>query len=87
MRQFLNGALFAASLAISLFFLRFWRTTHDQLFLCFALAFVVLGLHWAVMASEFTPLVTGHQSYLPRLVAFGLIIAGVIGKNRQRDRP
>jgi hypothetical protein len=68
-----------------LFFLRYWRTTRDPLFLYFAVAFVTLGAQWGWTGLDLTPTLPRHQSYLLRLVAFGLILMGVIQKNR-RDR-
>ena len=51
MVTFLHGAAAMGCLTAGLFFLKFWRETHDRLFLMFALAFwmiaaerVVLGL-------------------------------------------
>lgn len=76
------GAVAMASLVAALFFLRFWRQTHDSFFLLFSLAFaldagsrVVLGLSH----------VTNEQEpffYIARLVTYGLIIAAIVQKNR-----
>lgn len=64
-----------------LFFFRFWRETHDQLFAMFGAAFWLLGASWAVLClinpDEARPYVYGI-----RLVAFALIIVGVVKKNR-----
>jgi len=82
------GALSAANAALAmvagLFFLRFWRQTGDRLFASFALAFALLGAHWICLAAtdagyEMRPLFYGI-----RLVAFLVIIAGVVEKNRVR---
>ena len=67
-------------------FLRYWRQTRDTLFALFALAFLLLGVSWA-MLSVINPV--GDASpfiYGLRLVAFLLIIAAVIDKNRERGR-
>lgn len=71
-------------LAISLFFFRFWKTTRDRLFLFFSMAFILLLVERIVRASfdiqtEWIPAV-----YLFRLAAYGLLISGVIDKNRRR---
>ena len=41
--DFLSGAVALGFFVCGLYFLRFWRRTRDQLFLAFALAFVLLG--------------------------------------------
>lgn len=82
LRDFLSGGQVVASLAISLFFVRYWRASRDRFFVLFALAFLVLAAHWTVLVfldagSEFRP-----ASYLLRLAAFSLILVAVIDKNR-----
>jgi hypothetical protein len=82
--EMLIGALAAASFTVGLFFLRFWRATRDRFFLLFALAFWIEGAHRVVAyqwfgSDEGTPL-----HYLVRLIAYGLIIAAIIDKNRSR---
>lgn len=81
--DFLRGALWLASWIIGLFFFRFWRMTADRLFLLFAIAFWVFGVE-AIAHSLMTPVVeTQHYLFLLRLAGFGLIILGVIDKNRR----
>lgn len=70
-------------LVIALFFLRFWKTTRDRLFLFFSLAFVLLLMERIVRASfeiqsEWIPAV-----YLFRLIGYGLLLWAVIDKNRR----
>ncbi len=83
MTAFANGALFALCLVAALFFWRFWRDTHERLFVYFALAFITLGVQWAIVGLELAPLRPRHEFYLFRLVAFVLIIIGIIDKNRR----
>ncbi len=82
----LMGAVAMASFVAMLFFLRFWRQTHDSFFLLFALAFGVdaatrflLGLMH--LSQEAEPLF-----YVARLLTFALIIAAIIQKNRPGRR-
>lgn len=82
MSQVLSGASAAVCLFIGIFFLRFWRTSRDRLFLIFAAAFAVLSLHWAALGLAEIPNESRHYYYLLRLLAFALIIGGVIDKNR-----
>ena len=70
-----------ASAAVGAFFLRFWRRTRDRLFLIFALAFWLLGLNWLLLAFVQAD-ETRTWLYLLRLVAFCLIIYGIVDKNR-----
>ncbi|HUM13118.1 MAG TPA: DUF5985 family protein [Myxococcaceae bacterium] len=79
----LLGALAMASGVSGLFFLRFWRTSRERLFVFFALAFWLLGLNWLSLALVRLERESQHEIYLLRLVAFGLIIVGVVDKNRR----
>lgn len=85
MHHVLIGAIATASLVAALFFLRFWRVTHDRFFLLFALSFLIDGLNRAVL-----PFVVGLDEdapwyYMVRLVSYGLILAAIILKNRGRS--
>ena len=75
-----------ACMAAGLFFVRFWRKTHDRLFMIFATAFWVLGLNWLALA--FTPEKNEARTllYVVRLLAFLLILYGILDKNRARHR-
>lgn len=84
MHQFMLGALTLASWAIALFFLRFWRQSGDRLFLVFATAFFVLGIDWGVRGAWEPGIENRHYFFLVRLVAFVLLIVGIIDKNRAR---
>jgi Family of unknown function (DUF5985) len=79
----LLGAIAMASSIAALFFLRFWRQTHDPLFLLFSLAFAVdalmrLTLGLVSVSDEHEPLF-----YIARLVTFALILVAIINKNWQ----
>lgn len=78
------GVLVAGCCVSSLFFLRFWRKTHDRLFAIFATSFLLLGLNWLLLA--LTPRDEPHDAflYLIRLAAFVLILVGIADKNRAR---
>lgn len=78
----LIGAVAMASFVATLFFLRFWRQTHDSLFLLFSIAFGVdaitrLFLGLSHVSDENEPLF-----YLARLITFALIIVAIVNKNR-----
>jgi len=82
MKDFISGAIVASYLVAALYFLRFWRDTRDRLFLFFSAAFTMLSLQRTML----TILERGEQldmvSYSIRLLAFLVILAGIIDKNR-----
>lgn len=79
--EFLLGLIVMGCLVAGLFFLRFWRKTRDRLFVIFALAFWLLALNWALLA--FTSQDEARPGlYAIRLLAFVLILLGIIDKNR-----
>jgi hypothetical protein len=82
---FLWGALATASTVVTLFFVRFWRVSNDRLFLYFALGFLTLAANWTALALIHPPLESRHYLYVLRLLAFVLIIVGIIDKNRRGD--
>jgi hypothetical protein len=81
---FLQGISSMAAYTSGLFFLRFWRNARDPLFGFFGAAFWLLGLSWTLLALLAPTEDTRPYVYGLRLVAFALIIAGTISKNRQR---
>lgn len=84
--EILLGAIAALSAVAGLFFWRYWRSTQDRFFLLFALSFWIEAANRVHIAlthgwSEDAPV-----NYLVRLVSFGLILAAIWGKNRERGR-
>ena len=77
------GATAACCVAIGLFFFRFWRASHDRLFLAFAVAFWVFALNRFVLAA----LERDHEArvavYSLRLAAFVVLIAAIVDRNRR----
>ena len=80
---FLSGAITAAFVLAGLYFLRFWKRTHDSLFLAFAVAFWLLGLNQALLRLTDMPVEERSWLYLLRLAAFSIIIISVWNKNRR----
>lgn len=88
--SFLSGVTVATFLASGLFFFRFWKASRDRFFLCFSIGCSLIALDrfiaiyliatrdpvWSA-SSEATAWV-----YLVRLAAFGIILLGVVEKNR-----
>jgi hypothetical protein len=80
---FLSGMLAAAYLVISGFFLKFWKQTRDRLFLYFCIAFALLAVQRTLLIDEFGLVDNRTWGYGVRLVAFLLILYGIIAKNRE----
>ena len=81
MIEFVSGAVTFGYLVAALFFARFWKRTHDRLFVAFAIAFVLLALNqalaqWLGAADERV-----GYTYLLRVLGFVLILAAIIDKN------
>jgi hypothetical protein len=85
MKSFLSGGLVMACLVAALFFWRYWIRSRDRLFLYFAAAFGTLAIHWSWVGLELTPDLPLYQTYILRLVAFVLIIVGIVDKNRREQ--
>lgn len=83
---FLAGAIVAGFAVAGLFFLKFWKKTHDELFLAFTGAFWLLGLGQALLTFSNIPLEERTPLYLLRLAAFVLILAAIWRKNRSPTR-
>jgi hypothetical protein len=78
----LAGAVAMASLVATLFFLKFWRRTGDSFFLLFALAFAIDSASRFVLGLAHASDETEPLYYIPRLIAFTLIIVAIVLKNR-----
>jgi uncharacterized membrane protein len=83
MNEFLSGAVFTLCCVAGVFFLRFWRKTRDRFFAFFAAAFWLMALHRAVMLGPWNNEYLA-EVYLLRLLAFVLILAAIVDKNRAR---
>lgn len=88
MSVFVSGLLAGGYVVIVLFFLRFWRDTRDRLFGWFAVAFALLAVQRVVLLFTLDRPALEAPVYGVRLLAFLIIIAAVLDKNRaaRRDR-
>lgn len=84
MSHFISGMIAMGYLVAGFFFLRFWRDTRDRLFAMFGAAFFILALQR--FGLEFTTQTPDRATlwYFVRLLAFLIIIAAVVDKNRKR---
>lgn len=84
MQQMLLGAIAMSCLTVSLFFLRFWRTTHDRFFLYFAASFLLEAIGRILQVVITYPSEEEPLFYLTRLAGFVLIVFAIIDKNRAK---
>jgi hypothetical protein len=84
MNDMLLGAIAMASFVAGLYFLRFWKSSHDRFFLFFAIAFWIEAVNRVILAlvetEEYTPLL-----YFIRLLAFALILSAIVDKNSPKN--
>jgi len=78
---FFLGLIAAASLVAALFFFKFWRESHDALFLAFAAFFAVEAFSRVVSLLREHPNEASPWVYLMRLAAALWIIGAILRKN------
>jgi hypothetical protein len=80
---FISGLLVMGYAVAGLFFLRFWKLSRDRLFAFFAAAFWLLALQRGALATlESDRQIGSAWLYVVRLLAFLLILAAIVDKNR-----
>jgi uncharacterized membrane protein HdeD (DUF308 family) len=78
---FLLGVVAMSSVTAGVFFLKFWRRTHDSLFLSFAVAFILEGINRSSVLFVEKPNEGSPAIYVVRLCLFLLILAAIVKKN------
>ena len=82
MNDMLIGAIACCSFIVALFFVKFWRSTHDRFFLFFAISFFIEAANRISLTlfnmQEGTP-----SYYLIKWVSYGFIIYAIVEKNRR----
>jgi len=81
---FLLGFIAACSLVAGLFFLRFYRSTRDPLFLAFLIFFVVQGCTNAAVLELSQPNIGTPMIFLVRLLSVLVVLAAILWKNVAR---
>lgn len=81
--DFLGGVVSMGFAVAALLFLKFWRRTHEALFLAFSGSFLLLGMTQALLTLAEIPLEERSRLYLLRLVAFLLILGALWWQNRR----
>jgi uncharacterized membrane protein HdeD (DUF308 family) len=77
------GAIVMGYFTAGLLFLRFWSRTQDPLFLIFAAAFGLLGVHRMLLAVDTRSAEDQVPYFLMRLLAYILIVLALYLKNRK----
>ena len=80
---FLHGGISVVCLLIGVKFLAFWYSSRDRFHLWFVAAFWVFAAGWVIRAFATSTSEDVHYVYVPRLIAFLLIIAAILDKNRR----
>lgn len=83
MRDLVSGGIIMGNLVVALYFLRFWKETADRLFLIFACAFGLLAVQRVSLVVFAGDPDADVYLYAIRLLAFVLIIAAILDKNRK----
>jgi len=82
---FLLGFIAGAALAACLFFIRFWKDTHDSLFLAFAAFFGLMAINQALLLDLARPNEGSASLFLVRLAAILIVIVAILKKNSARS--
>jgi len=77
------GATATLYLIIGLFFIRFWRSTHDRFFLFFAICFLMEAANRVMLGAFFDFREASPIYYLIRLLSYSFIIIAILDKNRR----
>jgi hypothetical protein len=80
---FLYGTVAMGCAVVAVFFYRFWRQSRDRLFLWFSSAFSVLGLSYTLLGTIAVATEWRVFVFIVRLLAFCLILYGIVEKNRR----
>jgi hypothetical protein len=85
--SFLFGMVTMGFVLAGLFFFRFWARTNDRLFALFGIAFWLMAANQAVSHLMGVPEEQLFWAYILRIIAFLLLIAGIVAKNLEQRRP
>jgi hypothetical protein len=89
---FLSGICMATFAFSGIFFLKFWKASHDRFFLFFSLACGLLAAERVVllfMSDQYSPNYSIEHNpwiYVIRVMAFGLILTAIVEKNRSKPK-
>lgn len=83
LERFMLGIIFTTSIVAAAFFFKFWRKTHERLFLAFGVAFLIEGFNRLGFLFLDDPSEGSPAIYTIRLVAFLLVLVAILSKNRR----
>ncbi len=83
---FLAGCSATLAAVAGLFFLRSFQRSRDRFFALFATAFFILSAHWVALSLIGPTQETRPLFFAARAVAFLVILAAIVDKNRQPRR-
>ena len=86
MDAFLLGAFAMGCVMASVVFFRFWRQTHDRLFLWFGLSFLIEAINRMAFVASGQPDDAAFY-YGARLVSYALLLFAILEKNWPRRQP
>jgi hypothetical protein len=81
--EFFSGVIASTYMVAALFFLRFWRDTHDRLFAYFTTAFALLAVQRTLLSFLVHQPGLELALYSLRALAFLVLAAGILDKNRR----
>jgi hypothetical protein len=84
--ELISGALVMGYFIAAIFFLKFYKSTHDRLFAFFAAAFGILSCQRVALALTTKTVEDTVLIYVIRLIAFLIILYAIIDKNMQAKR-
>lgn len=82
--QFLSGAVCMAYVVVGMYFLKFWKKTHDAFFLWFSAAFFLFACVRITLSAVSYESEVRWFLYLGRALAVLLIVGAIVHKNRRR---
>ena len=82
---FLLGVIATASITAGLFFLGFWKTSRDRLFLAFAAFFFIEAINRIILLGFERPNEGSPWIYLIRLLALVILLFAILQKNYGRN--
>lgn len=78
---FLLGVIVTGSLTAMVFFLRFWKSTRDPLFLAFTLFFAIQAVNYAALLAVEHPNEGNFWHSMIRFIAVLGLLAAIVWKN------
>lgn len=82
---FLLGVIATSSATAGMFFLRFWKKSHDRLFLAFATFFFVEAVNRIVLLFLERPNEGSPWVYVVRLFALVILLVAILEKNYRQS--